>query len=105
MVAISITLLIICMFYFVMNYMFHVFDTLLSEKSYDWATFSTFKRIYQKYEKKDNCYSRKNYSYYLNSKIIKFSDYYMIFYPLSYLKYHIWLFKETSLTSNRVKGL
>ena len=74
MVAISITLLTICMFWFIMNYMFHIFDTLLSERTYDWVTFNSFKRVYQKYENKYNRYSRKNYSYYLDSKTIKFSD-------------------------------
>ena len=105
MVAISITLLTICMFWFIMNYMFHIFDTLLSERTYDWVTFNSFKRVYQKYENKYNRYSRKNYGYYLDSKTIKFSDNYIIFYPLSYLKYRVWLLKEIYPISNRIKGL
>ncbi len=104
MISILITLLIICIFWLIINYMFHIFNILLNERSYDWATFSSFKRIYQKYEM-EYLYSRKNYSYYLDSKTIKFCDYYMVFYPLSYLRYLVWLFKETYLTSNRVKGL
>lgn len=103
--------------YFAFNYMAHIFETLFERKSYDWVTFSSFIKVYQKYREKyrldDSKYSRRirlteNFNYtvaQLDLKLVKFSDCCMIFYPLSYLRYCIWLTKITFSMSKRVKGL
>lgn len=117
MMSILIILLIICMFYFMFNYIAHIFETIFFErKSYDWVTFRSFIKVYQKYKEKYNfddskyprrirlrvnCYTVAQ----LDLKLVEFSDYCMIFYPLSYLIYCIWITKETLFIPKRIKGL
>lgn len=108
-------IIIICFLAF--NYLTHILMTLSQRKSYDWVDFNTFIKTVHNYEEKyrcdvlkclgsiclTKCYCQVVAQFNLN--LIRFSDDYMIFYPLSYLRYHLWLLKETSPTSNRVKGL
>lgn len=116
---ILITLLILGIGFFFMCYTPHISEIFLGGDTYDWASFNTFIKTYRQYEEKCICdsldlgrivLSERNQSMlYISLTIIKFHDYYMILYPLSYLIYIFWLLKETFLLSfsrsTRIKGL
>ena len=83
---------------------------------YDYVTFGTFMREFEKYKddfrlRIDSSYnsifldkSFMNYILYLHADIAKINNKCMIFYPVSYLRYKIWIRKFTA-HHERVKGL
>lgn len=101
---------------FISSWLTHIDMNKGENKPYDWCTFSTFKKEFDKY--KDNpklekaaftgesIFLRENLHYivYLHADIVKFDEKCMILYPHSYLAYHIWK-HNFNKKSNRQKGL
>lgn len=83
--------------------------------SYDFVTFDTFLEVYNAYENHPKLnitnygsiflYDDYDPILYLHADIVKINNKCMIFYPISYLKYYMWLQDKTKRESKRVKGL
>lgn len=95
----------------------HIYMNKRKDKPYDWCTFKTFKKEFDKY--KDNpelekaafdgnsIFLRKDgfhYLVYLHADIVMFNEKCMILYPHSYLAYNIWK-HHFNKQKNRQKGL
>lgn len=114
-IGILITLIVFKILKFVFYYICHAIDTIQSGFKYDYVDYNVFLREIKKYEDKkwDINYNEHKIKYYYNYSTIfyltKYSVHinnkYMIFYPIDYIKYRLWLCEHTSKTSNRVKGL
>lgn len=115
--VVLIVLLILILLFLTFGYLVHILMTLFQRVSYDWVDFNTFIKTFYDYKENRRCDVSECFGsihltkgYYqvvaqLTFNLICFHGGYMIFYPLSYLRYLVWLLKETSPTSNRVKGL
>ena len=81
-------------------------------KPYDWCSFKTFKKEFNKYINNPKLYIQKFGDYsifldednrynilYLHASIIKFNDKCMILYPFSWLRYCIW---KINFTKSRI---
>ena len=116
---ILLTVLIIAIILLATSWEIHISMNVNSGKPYDWCTFNTFMREFNKY-KDDSRLESKNYFkdsiflydgfrhvVYLHASIIEFDEKCMILYPLSYIRYCIWKYNFTKHNhkSNRQKGL
>lgn len=82
---------------------------------YDFVTFDTFLDVYKFYGNHPKLnitdygsiflYDDYDQILYLHAEIVKINNKCMIFYPISYLKYKMWLHNITKKKSNRIKGL
>ena len=98
------------------NWSVHIEMNKEQNLSYDYVTFDTFMREFEKYKddprlRIDSSYnsifldkSFMNYILYFHSDIVKINNKCMIFYPISYLRYKRWI-KKITTTHGRVKGL
>ncbi len=81
-------------------------------KPYDWCTFKTFKKEFDKYINNPKLYIKKYGDYsifldgtglnrivYLHASIIRFNDKCMILYPYSWLRYLVW---KRNFTKSRI---
>lgn len=100
------------------NWFTHITMNQHHGKPYDWCTFKTFMREFNKYKNdprlefskcfKDSIFLYDNYRriVYLHASIIEFDGKCMILYPLSYIRYCIWKDNFTKHNhNNRQKGL
>ena len=99
----------------------HISISKYQGKPYDWCTFKTFMREFDKYKNhpklKKGCSCDKHsiflrekafeHMVYLHASIIEFNGKCMILYPFSYIRYCIWKYNFTkhNRKSNRQKGL
>lgn len=97
----------------------HVSMNIEQRLPYDFVTFKTFIREFNKYKTdpeldkselfKGSIFLEKDKEsiVYLHANIVKFNNKCMIFYPLDYFKYRKWKknFRKESYKNNRVKGL
>lgn len=113
--------LIILFIYFVLNlasYITHIQMNIQENLPYDFVHFRTFIQEFNKYQYSPSIEYNKNYKsifirndgtniLYLHASIVKFRDKCMIFYPISWIKYSLWLKKKFKKrkNGNRVKGL
>ena len=107
-------ILIICFVGFIFSWSVHISRNKDTGRPYDWCTFDTFIKEFNKYINNPNLEIRANSIFlyksylecdvYLHASIIKFDEKCMILYPLSWIKYCIW---KNSFTKyyNRCKGL
>lgn len=92
----------------------HVSMNLDERKPYDFVHFKTFLREFDKYKDDPNLefgwnnksiFLRKNGEdiLYLHAGIVRINGKCMIFYPIDFIKYNVWMKKYNG--NNRVKGL
>ena len=113
---------ILVLFIFFSNWLIHVSMNKDEKLPYDFVTFKTFLNEFEKYKDDPNlqkyeCNEKsiflmkdKKYLVYLHANIVKFNDKCMIFYPIDYIKYCLWMKKfnkkpKENYRVNRVKGL
>ena len=126
-VIIFVTLLLVILvwfIYFIACYSTHIEMNKNQNLPYDYVNFKTFKNVFNSYMNKyidnpnidieygwhgspavfmKNKYNYQNKLIYLHASIVEFENKCMIFYPLSWIRYCIWM-KQFS-NGKRVKGL
>lgn len=100
-------LIIVFIMLMVVWYSFHVSYTKERKCKYDYVTFDTFMRVFNKYVNKISfngswlsCYP----DVYVDEDFIRFGDKYMILYPIDYIKFRWWIRKYKN-SNMRQKGL
>ena len=108
LIIVAIILIIILTVLFLMNYSFHVSFTKERKCKYDYVTFDTFMRVFNKYADKisfnGSWLSCSPGDVYVDEDIIRFGDKYMILYPIDYIKFRWWIRKYKN-SNMRQKGL
>lgn len=101
---------------FMTNWTVHISMNKGQGKPYDWCTFKTFIKEFDKYKNNPKLYTQhlrdetsifldgenSESIVYLHADIIRFNEKCMILYPHSWLQYCIW---KRRFTSNRQRGL
>ena len=106
--VISLIILVIGFILWMVSWIVHISMNIDQNKPYDWCTFKTFKREFDKYKNKlhaDDTFRNSIFldkTVYLHASIIEFNDKCMILYPHSWLRYCIW---KRRFVSNRQRGL
>lgn len=86
------------------SYITHIQMNIQENLPYKFVSFRTFIREFNKYQHSPNLEYNKNYKsifikndgtniLYLHASIVKFNDKCMIFYPISWIKYSLWMKK------------
>ena len=117
------TIVVMGLIAWIIDWSVHISMIKDEDKPYDWCTFRTFKKEFDKYKNNPQLHIEKfsdysifvkgmnlNYIVYLHANIIKFNDKCMILYPFSWLRYRIWKrnfakSRNSSKVSNRQVGL
>lgn len=98
------------------SYTTHIHMNKKENLPYDYVNFKTFIREFDKYryslglERRENGESiflkgDNDYVLYLHASIVKINGKCMIFYPIDWFRYCIWIKKFNKSKGNRVKGL
>lgn len=117
MIIIALIVLFIGFVFYLASYLTHIQMNKNEKLPYDFVHFGTFIREFDRYKYVPTLQYNKEYKsiflrqndkriIYLHASIVKFNDKCMIFYPISWIKYCIWMrknFKEG--VRNRIKGL
>lgn len=111
-------ILFICFVLSLASYITHIQMNIQENLPYDFVHFRTFLQEFNKYQYSPSLEYNKNYKsifirndgsniLYLHASIVKFNNKCMIFYPISWIKYSLWIKKKTKKerNSNHVKGL
>lgn len=105
---------------FVVSYLIHIEMNTSKNKPYDYVTFERFMKEFNKYKDNPRLEYDKNFKsiflkywdgydhtyhndVYLHASIVMFGDKCMIFYPVDWFKYCIWM--KIQFRSNRTIGL
>lgn len=115
-VMIFIALVLFVCICFIIGYMTHIKMNRGTDLPYDFVHFDTFQKIFDKYKYCPTLKYDKNYNsiflrneekdiVYLHASIVKFNNQCMIFYPISWVKYLLWINKNFKPENNRVKNL
>lgn len=104
---------LVCVF---SSYATHIYMNKKENVPYDYVNFKTFSREFNKYkyslgleynENGESIFLKINNDYilYLHASIVKINGKCMIFYPIDWFKYCIWIKQFNKSKTNRVKGL
>lgn len=118
LIFMAFVLFIVFTIIFMVEWKVHIDMNKETNSPYDWCTFKTFIKEFNKYKDHPDLNSEYfedslfldnkdgGYAVYLHADIIKFNGKCMILYPHSYLMYRIWKYNFTKKhNSNRVKDL
>lgn len=119
LLIVLLALALILFFYLGCYWSTHVDMNLDEHLPYDFVTFKTFMKEFEKYKDDPNLQKYEwngksiflrgvgEYIVYLHANIVKFNGKCMIFYPLDYIKYCLWMkkFNKKPKKRYRVKGL
>ena len=110
-------IIFILMLCFWVSYSTHIDMNKQEKLPYDYVTLNTFIREFNKYKddpdlqknewNNKSIFLRKNDKdiLYLHADIVRINEKCMIFYPIDWIKYCIWMRQFQKVDSNRVKGL
>ena len=107
LITIVIALIVSWLIVFWVDYSSHVSSTKEKKCKYDYVTFDTFMRVFNKYVDKISFNNSRFSCYpdvYVDEDIIKFGDKCMILYPIDYIKFKWWIRKYKN-SNMRQKGL
>lgn len=109
-------IIFICFICAYTSYVTHIHMNKKEKLPYDYVSFKTFIREFNKYKYNPRLERRENnnsiilkkdndYVLYLHASIVKIDGKCMIFYPVDWFRYCIWIKRFNKPKGNRVKGL
>ena len=114
---VMLAIVFVLMLCFWVSYSTHIYMNKKEQRPYDYVTLNTFVREFNKYKddpdlqknewNNKSIFLRKNDEdiLYLHADIVRINGKCMIFYPIDWIKYCIWMRQFQKVNSNRVKGL
>ena len=114
---IMLAIIFVLMLCFWVSYSTHIYMNKKEKQPYDYVTLNTFIREFNKYKddpdlqknewNNKSIFLRKNDKdiLHLHADIVRINGKCMIFYPIDWIKYCIWMRQFQKVNSNRVKGL